>query len=118
METLIPTAPHLLLQMDAMLGLLRAAGIPDRIAVMAGDTLGLFCTAIAYEASLWSGFPGGEQEATRRVAQIEEYLDSLPPERLPHLMAVRPLLAEGGGDEHFRFGLDLLVSGLATYAKE
>lgn len=117
MECLIPTSPHLLLQMDAMLGLLRAAGIPDRVAVLAGDTLALYCTAIAYEAGLWSGLAAGESEAARRVAEIEAYLDSLPPERLPHLMAVRPLLAEGGGDEHFEFGLDLLVSGLAAYAE-
>lgn len=115
MESLIPTAPQLLLQMDRMLGILRAAGIPDRIALMAGDTLALYCTAIAYEASLWSGRSGGQQGAARQVTRIEEYLDTIPTERLPHLMALRHLLA-GDGNEHFEFGLDLLVSGLAAYA--
>lgn len=116
MRTLIPTTPGMLVLMDAVLGILRTAGFSDRVASRAADALALQSTAFAFEAAQWPG--SGDEEARRRIAEIEEYLRSLPADRLPHLAAMREDLA-GGADsddaiERFEFALDVFLDGLAA----
>lgn len=116
MQTLIPTSAGQLVLVDGIFGLLRAGGIPDRYIPPAADALALYCTAYAYEASLAPTTEAGQAEVRRRVGEIEEYLDSLPPQRLPHLRALRSELS-GDNGEHFAFALDVFITGLAAYAK-
>ncbi|NYI07080.1 TetR/AcrR family transcriptional regulator [Allostreptomyces psammosilenae] len=116
MRTLIPTTPGLLVIMDATLGILRAAGFPDHVALRASDALALYSTAYAYEASLWPSGEAGQEEATRRIGEIEDYLDSLPADRLPHLTALRPAMRGGDAVEHFEFALDVFIAGITAYA--
>lgn len=116
MHVLIPTSPAVLVKMDHILGLLRAGGLPDKIAIYASDMVALYCTAIAYEASLWSGAEGTAEEAQRRIDQIDEYLDLLPPHQLAHLRALRPLMMDSDdGTERFEFALSLLIDGLERF---
>ena len=49
---------------------------------------------------------------------LQEYWVSLPKERFPHILALLDRLFEGDRDEHFEFGLDVLVRGLASLAAE
>lgn len=117
METLIPTTPGLLVGMDAMMGLLRAGGIPDRYVAPACDVLALYVTAHAYEASLWPSDEAGQAEAGRRFEEIQDYLASLPAGRLSHLVALQPQFASDDGDDTFEFALDVFIAGLSAYAK-
>lgn len=41
-----------------------------------------------------------------------------PKERFPHTLALLDRLFEGGPDERFEFGLDVLVRGLASLASD
>jgi AcrR family transcriptional regulator len=128
METLIPTTPGLLVSMDAMMGLLRAGGVPDRLIASACDALALYVTAHAYEESLWpaavrpGASPGSERgtdadaEAVRRLAEIQRYLAGLPADRLPHLTALQSGFQAADGEAHFEFALDMMIAGLGTYA--
>lgn len=117
METLIPTTPGLIVSMDAMIGMLRCGGIPDHRISAALDGLALYVTAYAYEASLWPIDESGQEEARRRIQQIQEYVASLPPERVPHMHAVHPHFAADDAIDHFEFALDIFIAGLATYAE-
>lgn len=117
METLIPTTPGLLVGMDAMMGYMRAGGVPDRLVPKACDALALMGTAYAYEVSLWPTSADGRAEAQRRIEEIEAYLDSLPVEQFPHLTALRAQMGAEDGWENFEFGIDVFLAGLATYAK-
>lgn len=114
METLIPTAPGMLVGMDAMMGVLRAAGLPDREVSAACDALALQVTAYAYEQSLWPSTEAGRADAQRRLGEITEYLGSLPPDRLPHLTAMQRYFDTDDQTDRLAFALDVFVAGLAS----
>jgi AcrR family transcriptional regulator len=118
MHTLIPTSPQMLMGMDRILGLLAAGGVPPKIASYVSDAIALYTTAIAYEASLWSDAEGGMEEAERRMGQIHDYLDALPPDQLVHLRAMMPLMDSNDAAERFEFALGLLIDGLDRYAEK
>jgi len=115
----IPLGPNALLVMEWAHGLLRGAGLPDRVVAMVGDLFGLYVGAYAYEESLGLASPTGEDLPPQEVvALLRGYWGSLPPERFPHTLALLPQLFEGGPDERFEFGLDVLVRGIASFAAE
>lgn len=114
METLIPTAPGMLVAMDAMMGILRAGGLPDSDISAASDALALHVTAYAYEISLWPNSDDGRAEAQRRLGEITDYLGSLPPGRLPHLAAMQRYFGTDDQADHLEFALDVFIAGLAT----
>jgi TetR/AcrR family tetracycline transcriptional repressor len=114
----IPAGPNVLLVIEWMLGLLRAAGVPDRTAALAGDLFGLYVGAYAYEESLGLASPTGEDLPPDEVlAMLRDYWLSLPPSRFPNTVALVDTLFEGGPDERFEWGLDVLVGGLAAQAR-
>jgi hypothetical protein len=48
---------------------------------------------------------------------LTAYLGGLPPDRFPHIHAMLGELVGGGRDERFELGLDVIVAGLASYAR-
>lgn len=110
----IPVGPNVLRASEWMLGLLRAAGLPDRTAALAGDLLALYVGAYAYEESLGLASPTGEELPPEQIiAMLRDYWASLPPSRFPNTVALVDTLFEGGPNERFEFGLDVLLRGLA-----
>jgi AcrR family transcriptional regulator len=110
----IPTGPNALVKMEQMLGVMRAAGLPDQAVAYAADLLSLYATATAYEESLYRARGWTEEDMLGYVDQLREYLEGLPPDRFPHMVALAGALTAGAGDERFEFGLDLLVRGLMS----
>lgn len=114
----IPVGPNLLRVTEWMLALLRGAGLPDRSAALAGDLLGLYVGAYAYEESLGLGSPTGEQLPPEQIlGMLRDYMASLPPSRFPNIVGLVDTLFEGGPDERFEFGLDVIIHGLAVNAR-
>lgn len=78
--------------------------------------------ALSTVVNLVSGQPGvlareesGEMIEARRRARL--FLESLPPERYPHLVESAGPLSEGvDPDIYFAFGLDLLLAGIEAMA--
>jgi AcrR family transcriptional regulator len=111
----IPLGPNTLRVAEWQLGLLRAAGVPDRTAALAGDLFALYVGAFVYEESLGVQSPDGRERPPREVvAMIADYFASLPADRFPNIAATLPLLTAGDPDERFEFGLDVLVRGVAA----
>jgi AcrR family transcriptional regulator len=110
----IPTGANALLNIESMLALLRAAGLPDKVIAYAVASLSNYLTAAVLETSLHraSGADGAEY-----FRQVRAYFASLPADRFPHIVAMVEPLTREAGDERFEFGLDLLVSGLAKHAR-
>ncbi|GAA4834719.1 TetR family transcriptional regulator ActII [Saccharopolyspora rosea] len=109
-----PTGPNAVAVTEALLALLRAGGLPERVVAFAADFLALCGTAVAMERSADFGLT--EAERTTRMAQVEQYYSQLPRDHFPVLTAMLPVLMSGDADERFEFGLDLVVRGLATHA--
>jgi TetR/AcrR family tetracycline transcriptional repressor len=115
----IPVGPNALRVVEWMNGLLRGAGLPDRIVALVGDLCGLYVGAYAYEESLGLASPTGEELPPDQViAMLRDYWGSLPPAQFPHTIALLDVLFEGGPDERFEFGLDIIARGLASLRPE
>ncbi|HXF37888.1 MAG TPA: TetR/AcrR family transcriptional regulator [Actinomycetota bacterium] len=115
----IPVGPNMVRWTEWLLGLLRAAGIPDRIAAFAGDLLGLYVGAFAMEEAMELRAPTGETLPPERiVGMLRSYFESLPPDRFPNIRETIDDLFAGGPDERYRLGMEVIVRGLATYARE
>ena len=114
----IPIGPNLVRWTEWTLALLRGGGVPDRIAAYAGDLLGLYLGATAYEATLPPPTPGGEQlPPEEAVRMIRGYYESMPADQFPNVLATLDELFSGGPDERFELGLDVILRGLASYAR-
>jgi AcrR family transcriptional regulator len=112
----IPVGPNLVRRTEWLLGLLRGAGVPDRIAAYAGDLGGLYLGASGYEEGMPLPSPTGEDLPPEKiVAMYRGYFESLPPERFPNVHAALDELFSGGPDERFELGLEVIIRGLASY---
>jgi AcrR family transcriptional regulator len=116
----IPTGPNLLRIAECELAIMRAGGIPPRIAAMAVDTLSLFVNADVIEGAMMGARAGSSKEAHehfyQHLAQVRDYFAALPVERYPNIVAMVDDLTHGDDDERFEFGLDILVRGISSYA--
>jgi AcrR family transcriptional regulator len=115
----IPVGPNVVRWAEWTLALLRGAGIPDRIAAFAGDLLGLYLGASSYEATLppMTSPTGEPLSAEESVAMIRGYFASLPADRFPNVLATLDELFGGSAEERFELGLDVILRGLASYAR-
>jgi hypothetical protein len=90
-----------------LIGLMRAAGLPDRVIAFAVDLLPLYVVAICYEESL-SRSESSPEEFAQFVAELRNYFASLPAERFPNIALAGPLTdGDPMGDERFEFGLEV-----------
>lgn len=113
----IPVGPNALRYTEALLAVLRGAGIPDRIAAWGMDQMSLVIVADAIESAIHvSHGRQTEADAEPYLAQVRDYFGSLPADRFPNLVAMAGAMTEGSGDERFAFAIDLMVDGLARYA--
>ena len=112
----IPMGENALRGSEAMIGVLKAGGLPDRVIALACDLLPMYAMAIAYEESLYDFEGTSQEDFDRFVASMRDYFSGLPRDRFPYMAALAPLLTEGDNNERFEFGLEVLVRGLAAMA--
>ncbi|HEX3875092.1 MAG TPA: TetR/AcrR family transcriptional regulator C-terminal domain-containing protein [Solirubrobacteraceae bacterium] len=111
----IPLGPNALRGSEALIGVMRAGGLPEQVIAYACDLLPLYATATAYEESLYAKLGLGQEELGRYIGEVRTYFASLPVDRFPNVVSLAgPLTAGSGGDERFEFGLEVLVRGLAA----
>lgn len=108
----IPLGEDALRFRDRMIEIMRSGGLPDRVVAYGCDLLPLYAVATAYEHALHTERLATE-EGERYLAEVGEYLAALPADRFPNIVA----LAGPADGEHFEFGLDVLVAGLAAYGR-
>jgi TetR/AcrR family transcriptional regulator, tetracycline repressor protein len=115
----IPLGPNALRTMDAVLGALRAAELPDDVVGLAADLLPLYVNAVAYEESLYSQQDVSPEEFEAYARRMRDYFAALPPDQFPNLTALAgPLTAAPTGEARFEFGLEVLVRGIEAVARE
>ncbi|WP_216906602.1 TetR/AcrR family transcriptional regulator [Nocardia noduli] len=114
-----PFGPNGLPAMENLLALTRAGGLPDRVAAYAVDLLGSYIGATAIICDKYRQPEAGDDEPDRQdlSSQMRGYLEQLPPERFPILVALAHPLTDADGDARFELGLDIILRGLASYAE-
>ena len=99
-----------------MLAVLSQSDLSDQVISYAGDLIGLLAGASAYEDSLFAQTGVGFDEFLRYIRDFRGYLESLPTDRFPNLVALAGPLTRVNPDEdeRFEFMLNVLVDGLAA----
>jgi AcrR family transcriptional regulator len=112
----IPTGSNAMHAIDRVLAILRAGRLPDQVVAYAADLLPQYVNVVAYETSLFERRMEREPEY---FTELGEYFAALPPDRFPNVAALVDELMHGAeGDERFEFGLDVIVRGLASMARD
>jgi hypothetical protein len=113
----VPFTPALLPNVERLLAVFRAAGLPDELAGTAGDILATYVDGFSYEESMWQ-----ERQRNSSVASWDEmstalktYFASLPPDQFPNLVALADDMFHTDNDTRFSLGLDIILRGLASY---
>jgi AcrR family transcriptional regulator len=94
------------------LSVLRAGGLSDKVAALAGDLIHLYVGAFSYEESVGLRTPTGDGSVESFIREMRDYLSSLPADLFPNTTALADGITAGGHDERFEFGLDVLIEGL------
>ena len=119
----IPFGPKGLRNIEQLLTLLRAHGLPDYIAAYLGDLIGQYIVTAAIEDQMWyERFPEATAaDAAAAISKLGDYLESLPKEQFPNLTAMARLMVGEPQDagnavaERFELGLDIIMRGVATF---
>ncbi|MEW9534070.1 TetR/AcrR family transcriptional regulator [Microbispora sp. NPDC049125] len=121
-----PFTPELLPHIEKLLAIFRQAGLPDRVAAIAGDILSTFMDGFILQESIWQGrrVEAGESGGTgdkgwpEMRAEIQKYFAALPADRFPNMVALADLMVDESNDYRFDLGLDIILRGLASYIEE
>ncbi|NSC21574.1 TetR/AcrR family transcriptional regulator [Streptomyces albus subsp. chlorinus] len=106
-----PAGPNLVVQLERMLALFLAAGLPAPIATKAGDMLSLLVEGVVLETDMWHE-RGIDDESDE---EIRTYFAELPKERFPKLSEHGPAMFADSPESRFEVFLDVFISGLASY---
>jgi hypothetical protein len=110
-----PTGPNVMAQSEALLGALRAGGLPDRAAAVTVHLLPLF--VIAFVRDEVGGLSGHDAPPEQVLDQIGAYFAGLPADRYPNYAALGPLIVGIEWNERFELMLDVLIAGLSALAR-
>ena len=113
----IPTGENMLIVTERLLAIMRGAGVPDQVAAYAVDLLHMYAVATALEGDIYREAGKSEESFSDITGSIRTFIESLPVDRFPNLVAVAGPMVTGGGAERFEFGLDILVAGIAAHAR-
>ncbi|MET9341796.1 TetR/AcrR family transcriptional regulator C-terminal domain-containing protein [Nonomuraea sp. NPDC003804] len=106
----VPLGPNWLRLAEHVIGTLRWAGFDNRLA--SHCYLVLIYFAIGFASQEIAFGRGGDGPA--RLAEMHEYVRSLPADRFPNLVAVTEGFTERGLTDRFELGLRGIISGFAA----
>jgi TetR/AcrR family tetracycline transcriptional repressor len=115
----IPMGPNALRYSERVVAIIRAGGVPDRLAVLGHHLLIASINGFTLDET---GEPESDAEsaepwAEEAGAMARDYLAALPADRFPNLVALADHFAITDPDERFELLVDLFVDGLAGRAR-
>jgi AcrR family transcriptional regulator len=117
---MIPLDPGALMVSERWLALLKAGGVSDQHAAWFIDMCSLYVASVAMEEDMWR-VPGGagDNASTEEavVGNVRAVFAQLPEEHFPLMRALSATMTAGSADDRFRFGIDLIVSGLKAMGR-
>jgi AcrR family transcriptional regulator len=112
-----PTTEAVLQLSENLLGLLLAGGLGPQDAAWACDIFVSLVTASAREDVVrHRGRGSNDTDHREQVDELYRTFAGLPPDRFPLLAAHAAQMVAGGGDERFRFAIDVVVDGVIARA--
>jgi len=113
-----PAGPRRLRHIEAVLGILRAAGLKDRDAARAAYHLNNLVTEFAADEGRFAAYTAAAGSSRGEVLrEMRRQFKSLPKDEYPSIVALANHLAEDAGDALFQFGLDMCLRGIEALVK-
>jgi AcrR family transcriptional regulator len=112
----VPTTPLSLRAAEALVAVLRAGGLSDRVVGLGLDQLALYVSANAFEAGLRDEQLRGE-DVQRYFDEVHAFFHALPADRFPVLASIASEMTGHDGVERFEFGLDVILDGLESASR-
>jgi AcrR family transcriptional regulator len=113
---MIPMSPRVLRVTERLAALVRAGGVPAQPTAWFLDQMALYVSSVAVERDVWRRRGEVSEEHEEQAELVHQFFRDLPDDEFPVLASMASALASGGPDERFRFGVDLMIAGLAAYA--
>jgi AcrR family transcriptional regulator len=113
-----PAGPRRLRHIEAVLGILRGAGLKDRDAARAAYHLNNLVTEFAADEGRFAAYTATAGSSRGEVLrEMRRQFKSLPKDEYPTIVALANHLAEDAGDALFQFGLDMCLRGIEGLVK-
>ena len=113
-----PFGPRRLRHIEAVLRVLREAGMSPRDAVRAAHVCNNFVTEFVADEGRFRDMAGGSGASRKKIlTEVRKHFEALPKEEFPTLVELSDALADDDPEGLFRFGLEVLLSGLEKFAK-
>jgi AcrR family transcriptional regulator len=110
-----PMGPNAMDWSERVLAILRAGGVPDRLAVLGHHLLISVVNGFTMDETA-DYSPMGDMPLEQMAQMGRDYVASLPQDRFPNLVEVAQYYAVIDQEERFELLLDLFVDGLAKRA--
>jgi AcrR family transcriptional regulator len=115
----VPMGPNAVAWSERVLAIVRAGGVPDRLAVLGHHLLISVVNGFTMDETGDGGEPPAEQPAAwtdEMGKEVRDYIASLPADRFPNMVAVADYYAITDPEERFELLLEIFVEGLARRA--
>ncbi len=108
-----PSGPNRLRLTEIVLRTLLDAGFGHKDAVYAGFLLNDYVTMFVLEETQYAN-AAAESASEDTPSGVHNWVEALPPNEYPSVVALADYLLEADVDERFRFGIEILRNGLET----
>jgi TetR/AcrR family tetracycline transcriptional repressor len=113
-----PVGPRRLKHIEAVLRVLRAAGLRDRDAARAAYHVNNFVTEFAADEARFAAYAAAPGSSRRKLfADARKHFASLPREEYPTIVALAGHLTEDAQDDLFQFGIEMSLRGIESLVK-
>jgi AcrR family transcriptional regulator len=111
---MIPTGRNAMTIQEHVLELLHEGELDDATVAWAVDLLALLVTASAAEQSVHGDRTAEGEQLADVLQRVNEVFRDLPAEQFPLIVALRPLMLTGSGEDRFRWWINVILNGLAV----
>jgi TetR/AcrR family tetracycline transcriptional repressor len=112
-----PAGPQRLRHVEALLKILRTAGLGERDAARAAYHLNNFVTEFAADEGRFAAFAAAPGASRRKIlGEVRRQFKALPRGEYPTIVALADALTDDAQDALFQFGIDLHLRGLEALA--
>jgi len=113
----VPTTPRTLTAAEAMVSVMRAGGLSDRVIALCLDQLILYISASAFEQSLYEHGEMTGEEVAQYFEDVHRFFGALPADRFPVLASIADDMVRSDGDDRLQFVLEVLLAGLEALSR-
>ena len=114
-----PAGPRRLRHIEALLRILRAAGLKEQDAARAAYHFNNLVTEFAADEGRFASYAAAVPGSSRRkiLAEVRRQFKSLPIDEYPTIVALADHLTEDAHDELFQFGIDMCLRTVEALVK-